>query len=198
MSVMMDFDYVLAEYPLSMMESSDMESTPLPLQNPENYCGGLVANLMNQGAVVNLFFLCTTILYRIFLVKLEPKLFYRWALPCMAIVLAGLIFVLMLLKLPNIVVFVLVSLIQIIPYYIETYNEAVWAAAAEPELFGFLYSAFFMVTYILDLGIGVIMLSNIPNWLTMTVFVVTLTVCVAYSIYVSFKYEHDFPAELEG
>ena len=42
------------------------------------------------------------------------------------------------------------------------------------------------------------MLYSIPPVAIIAVMVLLLVLCVVYAVYVSFKYEHDFPAELEG
>ncbi len=112
--------YTLFEVPASLIEAAEgFNVLPPDQQNAGNLCGNQVTNIITQTAILDAMYFCSTILYGQFLVDCTLQKFYKYVYPVFAVLLS-LSMVAVFLKnyfKIDVIVFILVSLAQILCYY---------------------------------------------------------------------------------
>jgi hypothetical protein len=127
--------YYLVEYPLTLDESSANAGSD---QTLANFCGGTLSNLVSQGAYLNLTFLVFTILYGIFLVRCPPMAYYTKVFPILCVVLGAVTGSLFFRGLPSPLIFTIVSVAQVMPYYLSNYDFYMFTTAIDEKYYGWL------------------------------------------------------------
>eukprot|EP01105_Mastigella_eilhardi_P024851 TRINITY_DN657_c0_g1_i2.p1 TRINITY_DN657_c0_g1~~TRINITY_DN657_c0_g1_i2.p1 ORF type:complete len:406 (+),score=91.54 TRINITY_DN657_c0_g1_i2:133-1350(+) len=135
--------YVLISTPVSNLIAQDnQDSTEDPTR--ENYCGGLLLSLLRQGAVLNITFFPSSLLYMFFMVHMPPRFYFPWAMAALGVLSAACMALLVFLidTLPYVLLMVLVSVAQVVPYYLNAYDYYVLNTAIKSEYFGIILSVY--------------------------------------------------------
>jgi len=185
-SVLLIF-YTVAEYPINLSESSSLTHTPLFQQNTHNYCGGVVANLMSSGAYLNVTFLFGAILYAMFLATCPPLLYYMKVFPLLSCVLFAVTIALWF-ELPRYIIFILVSIAQVMPWYLTDYDYYVFTTSCNPQYYGFLLSLYGIINTLLTMAISGLLIYPIPMGWLITLCVSLLLGIVIYSMFFAHRY----------
>lgn len=140
--------YTTVEYPI-MLRESDNDVDDSDVQTTSNYCAGHFKDLMLQGTILCIVFLIGTLLYRSFMLKLRPRTFFGWFL--LAAVLVNMLCLgLLLVNVTGILLFALISLAQVLPYYLNSFDYYCFTTGMVDEYYGFItsiYGFFCLVIY---------------------------------------------------
>ena len=107
----------------------------LPTRN--NFCSGLVLDLVWQGAVLNVIFVVGSAIYAVTLTKCPPRLYYAYCQPMLFLVTGLCVFVASSFRSSAIFFLMLLSTSQVIPYYLNSFNYFVLSTATHADFYGF-------------------------------------------------------------
>jgi len=168
--------------------------TSLKLSNDDEsdyQCDGLIKYLLTQGAFLNITFLVTTLIYTVFLVKMPPSTYYRyifagWATALAAVV--GILWGVAPTMAPNLAFFV-VSVAQVMPYYMFEYDFFVYTSTVSEKYYGFLYNILSVAYSFVTVVIGFILQYSVSDNTLFSMCIVILFILIVHSLYFGFRHK---------
>eukprot|EP01116_Phalansterium_solitarium_P006418 TRINITY_DN18715_c0_g1_i1.p1 TRINITY_DN18715_c0_g1~~TRINITY_DN18715_c0_g1_i1.p1 ORF type:complete len:525 (+),score=191.93 TRINITY_DN18715_c0_g1_i1:190-1764(+) len=177
--------YNLVEYPLTLNESVIMSTS----NSSDEVCSGVLRSLMNQGGVLNITFMAGSFGYLLFLVRLRPYVYFLWIYPLLSVLVCACMAVLWLPSLPDLATYVIVSVAQVLPYYMSMYLFFVFTASADPEFYGFVYSTYGLGAQLISFIPAIVLLiPQVTNNVIIIVCLVLVVLNLLYSVYFSLTY----------
>jgi len=174
------------EYPLTLRESKLIAH-----QGSNLFCDGLLFDLMNQGFFLNVTFFVASSLYGIFLVPCPPILFFRYVYPGLGTILFGVTLV-MWFTLPPIPTFIIVSVAQVLPYYLSMYDFYVITSSTEDKYYGFVNSLYGWGIQIIGLiPAAFLFLNSLSNGAMIIICLTILMTTIIYGIVFSISHKLD-------
>lgn len=144
-SLLATFLYYYMTYPVTVLintEDSDGEfssSDNSGAAHPSNFCHMTLVNLLRQGAILMVCYSVLSLIYMAVLVRCPPRRYYTFVLPFLSALTALSLLVILLLKgsIKKYVLNFVISLAQIIPYYINAYSYYVLNTSIRQDYYGF-------------------------------------------------------------
>jgi len=178
--------YNLVEYPLTLRESKLIAH-----QGSNLYCDGLLFDLMNQGFFLNITFFLFSSLYGIFLVPCRPIIFFRYVYSGLGIILFGVTLVLWF-TLPPVPTFIIVSVAQVMPYYLSMYDFYVITSSTEDKYYGFVNSLYGWGIQVIGLiPAAFLFLSSLSNDVMILICLAILVTTIIYAVVFSVTHKAD-------
>jgi len=183
--------YTIVSYPLTLSISDE-----LSINAPENnsVCGGLIANLLTQGFVLNVTYLITTLMYTAFIVQCPPLRFYRWVVHIMAIILGVSVGILWM-SMSQWPSFIMVSLAQVIPYYMYSYDFYCFTSSVDEIYYGFIFGIYGFLYQLLYIVPASILYIPFSNQALLVASLIMLVLVIGYSIYIAYAFEEELQAK---
>jgi len=183
--------YTIVSYPLTLSISDE-----LSINTPEHdaVCDGLIANLLTQGFVLNVTYIITTFMYTAFLVKCPPLRFYRWVFHIMAVVLGVSVGILWM-PMSQWPTFIMVSLAQVIPYYLFSFDFYVFTSSIDEIYYGFIYGIYGFLYQVLYIVPASILYIPISNDALIIASLVILVIVMGYSVFIATTLEEELQAK---
>jgi len=183
--------YTIVSYPLTLSISDE-----LSINTPENnsVCGGLIANLLTQGFVLNVTYLITTLMYTAFIVQCPPLRFYRWVVHIMAIILGVSVGILWM-SMSQWPSFIMVSLAQVIPYYMYSYDFYCFTSSVDEIYYGFIFGIYGFLYQLLYIVPASILYIPFSNQALLVASLIMLVLVIGYSIYIAYAFEEELQAK---
>jgi hypothetical protein len=192
--------YNLMTYPITILVGTEDDqvnshrtpadvSSSLPASSAsetlENYCGGALINLIEQGAVLMACYLVSSLLYLAVLVRCPPRIYYKYALPALAIVTGGSLLVILFLRgaLPRVAITIVVSIAQVLPYYINAFTYYVMNTAIKQEYYGLITAFYAFGVQAISFGTSAVLYLSVPVQLLVFVCCGLLAVCVTHGFF---------------
>eukprot|EP00727_Mastigamoeba_balamuthi_P008982 m51a1_g4706 hypothetical protein (541) ;mRNA; r:254125-256817 len=139
------FLYGAIAYPVTLLATEEGADPAAP-------SSVLLRDLVQQGATLNAVFLLATGLYSRTLLRCPPSRYYRRALPALCVVTGACTLALTALRLGKAARMVLLSVSQVLPYFLNSYDYYVLCTAVREEYYGAVMSAYALVSH----GVGVV------------------------------------------
>ena len=174
----------LIQYPLTYSELDyfiQTNSTP----DLANFCGAELINLILVGAVTNISYLCGSIFYAFFIVNARSTIFYQRWYPAACLIIIGCTIAL-LYTLPSYMVIILISISQIIPYYLTYYDYYLFTEYANSKFYGFILGIYGISSTIVTVLMQLLYLINIPYGVLIGLGITLLIINFAYSYYLAY------------
>ncbi|KAH3743119.1 hypothetical protein Pelo_15488 [Pelomyxa schiedti] len=157
--------YLLVTYPVTIFEAV-ARTTSEEAPTLENQCNQLLPQLSLQGLIINMCYLITAYLYRIFIVDCPPYRYFKFLFPFLAIVNSVLIG-LLLLHIDTVVIqMCVITGAQVIPYYLQSYDFYVLNTAATEEFLAFVLSVCWFFQQLSNVGMTLILSLGFSLWVT--------------------------------
>ena len=171
------------QYPLSFKEIDSFVKTN-GTSTIDNFCDNKITNLILLGAITNGSYLIGSITYKIFITKTKPLTFYKWWYP-VAIILLFSTTTLLWFKIPNILILILISISQIIPYYLTYYDYYLFTEKCNEEYYGFILGLYGTSSTIITSVVQLLYLTDISFTIILIISGVLLFVSFIYSYYLA-------------
>ena len=137
-----------------------------------------------MGAFTNGSYLVGSIIYRIFIVKSKPVNFYRWWYPAALLILFGANTALWF-NVPTVVILIMMSISQIIPYYVSYYDYYLFTEKCDEESYGFTVGVYGATNTVVTALVQLFYLLDIKFVTILIINVVLLTISFVYSYYLA-------------
>jgi len=187
----------VVEYPLTFAEAqsgddgrSCSESNPnSPRYYPtpcttDNLCHGELTARVISSFTQNLSYVIGAFLYMLFLVRCPPKLFYTLVSPVLSVIIGILIFLFVApITIPQTIGLILLSIILVVPDYIEKYNFFFWTSVVDSKNFGFFYGFYGVLKTILHIATTALLKAYPELKKNEPEFLVLVLLCVALIIF---------------
>ncbi|KAH3742965.1 hypothetical protein Pelo_15643 [Pelomyxa schiedti] len=153
----------------------------------ENFCGGLVLDLMKQGFVLNIVFFVASIVYSQTLSDIAPRVFFKRINPVLLAITAGCLISVSLLNrvVGSTPALVVMSTAQVIPWYLSSYSYVTFNTAVSSENYGvttMVYSLGQQLIYV----VGTYLMSlYVPLWVLLVMCLGIVAVLVVHSLYIA-------------
>lgn len=140
--------YYTMTYPITLLinteDNTETTSSSSDEATLDNYCHGTLSSLLRQGVVLMVCYLVLSFMYMALLVRCPPSIYYKWVIGILEVVTGAALIGILLFKniLPSIVLNLLVSFAQIIPYYINAYSYYVMNTAIRQDYYGFILALY--------------------------------------------------------
>jgi hypothetical protein len=180
----------IVQYPLSLKEVGIVP--PSNDKTIENYCGGVIINLLFLGALTNACYLVGSISYRLFIVKTRPVVFYKYWYPICSVVLLGITTCLWF-DFNQILTYIFISVSLIVPYYLTYYDYYLFTDRSAKQWYGFVLGLYGLVNTVTTLGIQGLYLLNMPFYVLLIINGALLTLSIVYSFYLAYIVRIDDP-----
>lgn len=178
----------VVQYPLSLKEVSIVVQSNDKTIN--NYCGGIIINLLFLGALTNGCYLIGSISYRLFIIKTVPLIFYKYWYPICSIFLLGITTCLWF-NFNQILTYIFISFSLIIPYYLTYYDYYLFTDRSAKQWYGFVLGLYGLVNTITTLAIQGIYMLTIPFYILLIFNGILLILSIIYSFYIVYIIRRD-------
>jgi hypothetical protein len=182
--VLLDMFISLIQYPIAYSEINYFVRTD-ETPNIFNFCGAEVINLFIMGAISSISYLCGSIFYAIFIVNAKSVTFYRVWYPAACFVVLGCTIALSY-DLPTYVAIILISISQIIPYYLTYYDYYLFTEYADTKSYGFILSVYGVLTTTVTVIMQYFYLIDIPYAALIIIGIILLIINIIYSYYIAY------------
>jgi len=180
--------YSFVQYPIALGEA-DIGGDDISHRELANFCGGYLENVFLQGSLLSVSFLIGSILYFLTLVKCPPTIYYLIVLPILLGITATVVGALLFHLPSQYLVSVLVSIGQIVPYYMNAYDYYIFTTYVKAEYYGFQSTVYNFLNQVIN-NITAILLSNsISLSLIIITCVSLLGLSLVYGIFIYTKFK---------
>lgn len=180
----------IVQYPLSLKEVGIVP--PSNDKTIENYCGGIIINLLFLGALTNGCYLVGSISYRLFIVKTKPVTFYKYWYPICSIVLLGITTCLWF-DFNQVLTYIFISVSLIVPYYLTYYDYYLFTDRSAKQWYGFVLGLYGLVNTVTILAIQGLYVLNMPFYVLLIINGLLLILSIVYSFYLMCVVRRDDP-----
>lgn len=168
-SLLVTFLYYFMAYPVTVLiNTEDNEEALSSESNPatvSNFCHNTLVNLLRQGAILMLCYFVLSLVYMAFLVRCPPRVYYTFILPFLSL-LTALSLVIILLMRRSIKKYILnfvISIAQIIPYYINSYSYYVLNTSIRQDYYGFVQALYALFTQAILISTNFSLYYSVPE-----------------------------------
>ena len=147
----------------SLLSSSASSASSGSDDGTASFCHGTLINLIEQGVVLQLCYLVFSLLYMFFLVKCPPRTYYVFVQPFLVIVTAASLVAILLWRsrMPHLLLTVIVSVAQIVPFYINTFTYYVFNTAVRQDYYGVVLAVYAFGSQTMQVIVSYILYSSV-------------------------------------
>lgn len=179
--------YNLFTYPITVLvgtEDNETHSSSYE-ETIDNYCGGTLINLIEQGAIVMATYLVSSFMYLAVLVRCPPRIYYNFALPVLSVVTAASALAVLFLRntIPGIATKIVVAVAQVLPYYINAFTYYVMNTAIRQEYYGVIMAVYAFGVQSILAGTSAVLYLAIPMELLVWVCIGLIVVCTIHGFW---------------
>ena len=173
--------YNILTYPITLLvqteTSSDASLLPPPALSSStstststsaddgtaSFCHGTLINLVEQGVVLQLCYFVFSLLYMLFLVQCPPRIYYIFVQPFLVVVTAASLVAILLwrARMPHLLLTVIVSVAQIVPFYINTFTYYVFNTAVRQDYYGVVLAVYAFGSQTMQVIVSYILYSSV-------------------------------------
>lgn len=177
----------LIQYPIAYSEITDFikvnETTTIA-----NFCGAEIVNLILMGAITNLSYLCGSIFYGIFIVNAHVVTFYRIWYPVACVIVTACTITLIY-DIPIYIAIILLSVSQIIPYYLTYYDYYLFTEYADSDSYGFILGVYGVSTTLVTILMQLLYIIDMSYTILISIAIIVLILSFIYSYYLAYLYK---------
>lgn len=172
--------YTLVQYPLSFTEVSILS------ENTTNPCKAGITNIIILAAITSGLYLVGSITYRLFLVTMDPKIFYKWFYPIITCLLICITLSLKFVSRP-LIIFFLTSTATVIPYYMYYYDYYTFSNTSNTSLYGWLLGLYGLFSTLAIITGQLITYLDLSILTLLLLLIILLVLTLSLSLYIRYR-----------
>lgn len=184
-SILVTFLYYFMTYPVTVLINTEDDvvvdlSSESNYSRVSNYCHNTLVNLLRQGAILMVCYSVLSSVYMAFLVRCPPRIYYTFVLHFLSLLTALSLVIILLLKksIKKYILNFVISIAQIIPYYINSYTYYVLNTSIRQDYYGFVQALYAFCIQAILISTNFSLYYSVPN-------VILVSVCLMLIVFVS-------------